>query len=1270
MNSLRRWWSETFGDGEDAGNETFSRDPNVLHATKTAARGAPPPAPRRRVFVNLPLPDSFLDAAGFPTVEYPANKIRTSKYTVFTFLPKNLWEQFHRIANGRLISVRNFDHFSERSVSRSNEWNPRVSVFFLAMAISQVFGIFQVTNAFMPFLPLIIVLGLTAIKDGWEDYKRHKSDAELNRSQTRKLDGFHNVNYVGDSSDDSRRLFDGTWIWKFVDFSLKILPFFGSLLRPKMQRRRNRVREHQEALLRQSYAAHGRDTRSGFPPPLSNGMAESDWKTIEWANLRVGDFILLQKNDLIPADIVVLSTSDPDNLCYVETKNLDGETNLKSKVGHVDLRFLDSADACRRSRLWLDSEGPNLNLYSYTGVIMLPADLAPDDAAKDARNSMDSFRSPSPTAHVRSTLPTVQEIPTFEFSTVAKPAEPIEPDHSAPETRPGTALGLSAVLPNGTSRPESPSRERISFAAEDRTEQGERILGRQSTGTQTFTIVAPPTERPPSTLVQLAHRVSLSLGRPSGQHDMPPPTEPHHSVPLNISNLLLRGSVLRNTEWVIGLVAYTGAETKILLNGGKTPHKRSRIERKMNIQVLIVFALLVLLCLGVTIAHMYFNKAWATSGAPWYNPNYSTGVIYGLITFWSAMILFQNLIPISLYVTIEIAKIFQAFFIFMDSDMFYNVTNQPCVPKNWSIADDLGQVSYIFSDKTGTLTANKMEFRKCDVRGTIYGESGGTAQDGTFKGSSNISSSPDVPAIFHDAKLFANMAAGTTHSAEIDRFFTCLALCHTVATSIDPQTGAISYNAESPDEQALVMSARDVGYVLVERTQKKIVIDVRGQRQSFQLLQVLEFNSARKRMSVILRPDSARDEVLLLTKGADSIIFPRLAPGDDAMKAQTQENLERFAEEGLRTLCLAQRVIPMSEYRQWKKEYDAAASALSNRDAALEASYDVIESQLTLLGTTAIEDRLQDAVPECIALLREAGIKIWVLTGDKLETAINIGYSCNLLDAGMDLVVVRGATNAAEAYTQLLDARARVTSRDHEFNLKSHHKDAHGADSVRMAVKVAEEIEAMNLPLPRYGLVIDGESMKHAFETEEGAIELMRVGLRCRSVICCRVTPKQKAMVVRLAKKYLGCMCLAIGDGANDVGMIQEANVGVGIAGAEGLQAAMASDYVLGQFRFLAKLVLVHGRWSYMRCSEMVLNFFYKCIVWVFSLFWYQCFAGFSTDVLFEYTFILFFNLIFTSLPVLVIGIFEQDVNADTSLKVPQLYLMGIRQQLFTVPRL
>jgi phospholipid-translocating ATPase len=353
-----------------------------------------------------------------------------------------------------------------------------------------------------------------------------------------------------------------------------------------------------------------------------------------------------------------------------------------------------------------------------------------------------------------------------------------------------------------------------------------------------------------------------------------------------------------------------------------------------------------------------------------------------------------------------------------------------------------------------------------------------------------------------------------------------------------------------------------------------IVINQHGVETEYTVLNTLEFNSTRKRMSAIMRmPDG---KIILFCKGADSIIYSRLKRGEQAeLRRTTAEHLEMFAREGLRTLCIAMREIGEEEYQKWNLEHDLAAASVQDREDKLEAVSDAIERELTLIGGTAIEDRLQDGVPDAIAILAQAGIKLWVLTGDKVETAINIGFSCNLLDNDMDLILLQLEEDSVDFAEQELDkhlANFGITGSDEELKAaKKNHEP----------------------PAPTHALVIDGDSLKLCLD-DRIRQKFLLLCKECRSVLCCRVSPAQKAAVVRMVKNSLEVMTLSIGDGANDVAMIQEAHVGVGIAGEEGRQAVMSADYAIGQFRFLTRLMLVHGRWSYRRLSETIANFFYK----------------------------------------------------------------------------
>lgn len=784
-----------------------------------------------------------------------------------------------------------------------------------------------------------------------------------------------------------------------------------------------------------------------------------------WKNVRVGDFVRIYNDEQIPADVVVLSTSDPDGACYVETKNLDGETNLKVRQALQAGGRVRHARDCERTSFIIESEGPHPNLYQYSAVARW------------------------------------QQV------------DPRDPD--------------------------------------------------------------------------------------GPKKDM--------AEPININNLLLRGCSIKNTEWILGVVVFTGRETKIMLNSGLTPRKRARMAKDLNWNVIYNFIILFFMCLisgivqGVTWAQGNNSLDYFEFGSIGGSPP-----LDGFITFFSAIVLFQNLVPISLYISLEIIRSFQAFFIFSDTHMYYEKIDYPCTPKSWNISDDLGQIEYIFSDKTGTLTQNVMEYKKCTINGVPYGEAYTEAEAGLhrrqgidveeegarvqaeiaqariemLKRLRHMHDNPylsDENLTFIAPNFVADLAgvSGEEQKRANEHFMLALALCHTVITETtagDPPQ--IDFKAQSPDEAALVATARDCGFTVLGRTNDDIHLNILGEDRTYKILNTLEFNSTRKRMSAIVRmPDG---KIKLFCKGADSMIYSRLVKGQQqALRKSTAEHLEMFAREGLRTLCIAERDLDEDSYQDWSRDHDFAAQALQDREARLEEVSDRIEKELMLLGGTAIEDRLQDGVPDTISLLGDAGIKLWVLTGDKVETAINIGFSCNLLNNEMDLILFDLGEGDVEAASALLNKHLET------FGMT-------GSDEELAAARLNHEP-----PAPTHALVIDGESLKLVLH-DELRQRFLLLCKQCRSVLCCRVSPAQKAAVVQLVKNGLDVMALSIGDGANDVAMIQEADVGVGIAGEEGRQAVMSSDYAIGQFRFLQRLVLVHGRWSYRRLAETIANFFYK----------------------------------------------------------------------------
>jgi phospholipid-translocating ATPase len=966
--------------------------------------------------------------------------------------------------------------------------------------VLQFFPIFGGNNPALNAVPLILIIVVTAIKDAIEDWRRTILDNELNNTPVYRLADWSNVNSTEDSVSLWRRFKKActralfTVYRKVKSIRRKEAPAssddesrnsFASERQSLYSPRHSYVAADSEvtAIQMTSVTPSDPDTQFTSPNDLPRTPVRESAASLSrkpgsvvnrlkptpetarfqrdyWKDIQVGDFVRLYDGDQIPADLVIISSSDPEGTCYLETKNLDGETNLKVRqalhCGHQVRHALD----CEKAEFVIESEGPHPNLYAYNGAIRWKQ-----------RNEM------------------------------------VEP--------------------------------------------------------------------------------------------------------ITINNMLLRGCSLQNTSWVLGLVVFTGAETKIMLNSGVTPSKRPRLAHEMNWNVLYNFAILVIMCL---LSGFINGFAWGThnSSLNWfeYGSYGGSSPVEGLVSFLVGIILFQNLIPIALYISLEIIRTFQALFIYYDSYMVYERLGMGCTPKSWNISDDLGQIEYIFSDKTGTLTQNVMEFKKCTINGMSYGEAYTEAQFGMRKRDGfdatteaalahqriadeqvrmlrmlrDIHNNPylkdgNLTFIAPDFVSDLQGRSGSNQQKAVESFMVALALCHTVITEHAPgDPPQIEFKAQSPDEAALVATARDCGFTLLGRRGDVLTLNVMGEERTYTVLKTLEFNSTRKRMSVIIQmPDGT---VRLFCKGADSIIYSRLTAGQhqqQELQKSTAQHLEMFAREGLRTLCVAERVLDLQEYRAWDELHDLAAQAITNRDEKLEEVANSIEQELTLLGGTAIEDRLQDGVPSTIALLAEAGIKLWVLTGDRVETAINIGFSCNLLNEDMDLLLFNTHTDKPNAEAAAWELEKHLS----KFGLT-------GSDEELIEARLDH-----SPPIGTHALVIDGDNLKFMLE-DDLKQKFLLLCKQCKSVLCCRVSPAQKASVVRMVKDGLKVVALAIGDGANDVAMIQEADIGVGIAGEEGRQAVMCSDYAIGQFRFLQRLIMVHGRWAYRRLGEATANFFYK----------------------------------------------------------------------------
>ena len=389
------------------------------------------------------------------------------------------------------------------------------------------------------------------------------------------------------------------------------------------------------------------------------------------------------------------------------------------------------------------------------------------------------------------------------------------------------------------------------------------------------------------------------------------PKENRSFVPIGGNGILLRGCLVRNTTWVIGIVAFTGPDTKIMLNSGDTPSKRSRVDKQINPHILLNFAILGCLCLICGVVGALYNSSFRFQLSPdsgFAADQFNTDFLSGLITFFNCMIIFQNIIPIALYISLEATKSAQSFFIHLDVEMLDEETGNFVEPKSWNLCDDLGQIEYIFSDKTGTLTSNTMELRKVSINGKVYGHLFSDVeklQEESKVMMEKLAGMFDTKYIqpklsFIDPNIVVDLKANEKQSEKIREFFTLLALCHTVLLEkpSERQPDTLIYNSQSPDEAALVGSSRDIGFAFVGRDTNTCHLSVMGEDRDYEVMNVMEFNSDRKRMSVIIRRPEG--QIILLCKGADSVIYDRLASSNEQdFKDLTLNHLSMFANDGI-----------------------------------------------------------------------------------------------------------------------------------------------------------------------------------------------------------------------------------------------------------------------------------------------------------------------------------------------------------------------------------
>ena len=830
-----------------------------------------------------------------------------------------------------------------------------------------------------------------------------------------------------------------------------------------------------------------------------------------------------------------------------------------------------------------------------------------------------------------------------------------------------------------------------------------------------------------------------------------------HSIkfPISERQMLLKGSVLKNTNWIIGFVLYTGMNNKIILNSKRPRNKMSIIEKKMNKYLIGIFILLIFICGFCSIFHnekyhqkrLYYEKFILLQ---------RSHKLESFITFFTYFLLLNTLIPISLIITMEIVKVIQGFFISWDIEMYSQIRHKFAKAKSVSINEELGNVNYIFTDKTGTLTANKLKFKYCIIYGKCYEYDKYSKENSNkiineifYKNEINIKKKK-FPIVKIPRKFFTellklqkkedelkeleknNIKINEEELEIINEFWTGISIAHEcVCTKI------CKYSGVSPDDVELVKTAHEQGYSFLQSSNEIREIRIDHSIHTFSVLHVLNFSSERKRMSIIIKDNN--NIIKLYCKGADCEIIKRMSKSskNNIYSNFTIKSVDKLSCQGYRSLLIAYKIILEDEYNKWNLELKNSEMNLAKKAKLIDKLYDEMEQNLILIGATIVEDKLQDEVPETIKDLRMAGIKIWVLTGDKIDTAENISLSCNLITPKQKLFKVyvsEGETERSKYdvtpeirkffreyndfikecnITSLVYSNTINFKKTNNININSNninHKSKsilnnfpknptnnqnnnsnnegsalsfipsingsiinnnsnqktiskkktyllkHNNNKNNSNLNNSSSISSKNslsnyisitkdMEKNPFSIIIESNILSSILSNDKRKNLFLSIALKASTVICCRVSPLQKSRVIKEVKQYdPKAITLAIGDGGNDVSMIMEAHLGIGIYGEEGMRAVQASDFSIGEFKFLRRLLFFHGRMNNIRISKMILYFFYKNFVFSIVQFVYSFFCIGSGQTIIDDWFITLYNLVFTALPLGVQAISDFDV--------------------------
>ena len=649
--------------------------------------------------------------------------------------------------------------------------------------------------------------------------------------------------------------------------------------------------------------------------------------------------------------------------------------------------------------------------------------------------------------------------------------------------------------------------------------------------------------------------------------------------------IISEGLGLDNTLWsstvltkgiAIGLVLYTGKETRSVMNSNAARQKFGVCDEELNNLSKLMFGVMVIIALVLVI----FTGLKSSS----------------YILFFRHLLLLSSIIPISLRVNLDMAKIWYCHLIQKDR----KIPNT--IARNSSIPEELGRIQFVLTDKTGTLTLNEMTLKKIQLEAESISEENAANKFSFMK---SIYSLENV--------------IESSKQESLKNLLKALGICHMVT----PVKGdsEITFQASSPDEIAFVKYAGIYGITLTHRKENSIWLELeKNVIEQYIILDSFPFSSATKRMGIIVQHPGSGNITFYL-KGAEDVMKDKIQLKS---KFKALEDCEILGRDGLRTLIISKKTLSLQEYKVWKKEFEKVSITTDDRERKVREVIDKLEVNMEVLGVTGVEDKLQNDVGETIEQLRDAGITVWILTGDKVETAQCIAISTRLKKKDQE-------------WFELVNLNPdQIESKLNEF------------------IQAARSFEkSLNKPYDKKVIVIDGATLNYVLAEHEKLF--IEAAINIPAVVCCRVAPTQKSQIVELLRKYSNKRLCSIGDGGNDVGMIQAAHIGIGIEGKEGKQASLAADFSISEFSSLRNLILWHGRHSYKRTAKLSNFVFHRGLIISVIQALFTCMFFFNAIPIYNGILMMGYATIYTNMPVFSI-VLDQDADVDTVMNFPLIY--------------